>query len=57
MPDEQRHGCCLSCTDWTEIEQRVLGWMSDNSIDRQRELAQRERTVNALMTPTGRRRL
>lgn len=56
MPDERRDGCFLDCADYSQIELRVLAMMTDNGPARQRELARRERTVNALMTPTGRRR-
>jgi hypothetical protein len=52
MPD-QRHIC--EC-DWKEIELRVLAFMTDNGPERQQAINRRERTVNALMTPTGRYR-
>lgn len=42
--------------DYTEIELRVLGWMTDPAAQRQCRLAEKEECLNALMTPTGRRR-
>ena len=57
MPDERRDGCFLDCADCSAIELRIVAMMTTpNGAFRQRELARRERTVNALMTPTGRHR-
>lgn len=55
MPDERRDGCFLDCTDWSAIEMRVLAMMTDNGPARKRAADRRERIVNAMMTPTGRR--
>jgi len=43
------------CTDWRDIELRVLAFMTDNGPERQRAADRREGIVNAMMTPTGRR--
>lgn len=56
MPDERHDGCFLDCADYSAIEMRILAFMTDNGPARRRAMERRERTVNALMTPTGRRR-
>jgi hypothetical protein len=51
MPDP-RHDGDLGI-DYTEIELRVLAFMTDNGPQRKRAADRREGIVNAMMTPTG----
>jgi hypothetical protein len=49
----ERHDGDFLDVDYSQIELRVLALFTDHGVDRRHRMADKERCLNALMTPTG----